>query len=150
MRKFLISAAVAASALAVATPAAAQWYPPQQPAYGYGYGYNNNYGQVRSLQARIDSIQRQIIQLDRRNQISNREARALRYRSVILERQLRTLAGRGLGPYERDVMQQRIAQLSWQVRAEANEGRRWSSNNNRRNGRNYDRQHNRWHDRNND
>jgi hypothetical protein len=62
MRKFLVSLAVAASALAVASPAAAQWTPqhygypqppaygyPQQPAYGYpqpgyGYGYGHGYG----------------------------------------------------------------------------------------------------------
>ena len=46
MRTFLISAAAAVTALAVAAPAAAQW---QQP-YGNAYGYNN-YGHVRSLQA---------------------------------------------------------------------------------------------------
>ena len=33
MRKFLILAATAVSALAVATPAAAQWYPPQYNNY---------------------------------------------------------------------------------------------------------------------
>jgi hypothetical protein len=50
MRTFLISTAVAVSALAVAAPASAQWYPPQQQGYGYGYGdrygdgYGNGYG----------------------------------------------------------------------------------------------------------
>ena len=62
MRKVLISLAVAASALAVATPASAQYFPAPQ---GNAYGYNNNYGQVRRLQARIDQIQRQITMLDR-------------------------------------------------------------------------------------
>ena len=68
MRKVLISLAAAGSALAFATPAAAQYYPQAQP-YGqpYGYGYNNNYGQVRALQARINQVQRQIERLDRRD-----------------------------------------------------------------------------------
>ena len=78
MRKFLVSAALLASTVAVAAPApaSAQWYPPQPQ--GYAYGYNNNYGQVRRLQVRIDQIQRQIVQLDRRNILSNREADRLR------------------------------------------------------------------------
>jgi opacity protein-like surface antigen len=45
MRKFLIAAAVATSALAAAAPAAAQYYPAPQP---YGYGYPQpNYGYGR-------------------------------------------------------------------------------------------------------
>jgi hypothetical protein len=39
MHKFLIPLAAAASALAVATPASAQWFPQQQQQYGYNYGY---------------------------------------------------------------------------------------------------------------
>ncbi len=161
MRKFLISAAVAATALAVASPAAAQWYPQQQQQgygapYGYGYGYNNNYGQARRLQAQIDSIQRTITRFDRGNQISNSKARALRYRTLMLERQLRTAAYRGLSRNESNVMAQRIAQLGWQVNAEGYGGRRWSGNDRRwdRDGRGrdhrYDREHDRWHDRHDD
>ena len=42
MRKFLISAALMASTVAIAAPAAAQWAP---PAYGYGQQpYGNAYG----------------------------------------------------------------------------------------------------------
>ena len=75
MRKFLISAAVATAALAAGAPAAAQWYPPQHaPAYGY---HNNHHGYVRSLQVRIDQLQRQIRHLDRRRIITNREAARL-------------------------------------------------------------------------
>ena len=39
MRKLIISLAAAGAALAVASPAAAQYYP-QQYAYGQGYAYN--------------------------------------------------------------------------------------------------------------
>ena len=62
MRKVLIALAAAGSALALASPASAQYYPqPQQP-YGYnGYGHNgygyNGFGQVQQLQQRIDALQ---------------------------------------------------------------------------------------------
>ena len=69
MRKVLVSAAVAVSALAFAAPAAAQYYPAQP----YGYGYNN-YGQVRALQQRVDRLEWQINRLDRANAISDRSA----------------------------------------------------------------------------
>ena len=72
MRILTLSLVAAASALAVATPAAAQWYP-QGPAYGY----NHNYNQVRILQTRINNVQRQISMADRRNVITNREAKRL-------------------------------------------------------------------------
>ena len=94
MRTFLITLAAAASALAVATPASAQYFPvPQGNAYGY-----NNYGQARRLDARIDAIQRQITVLDRRNILSDREARRLRNDSRELERRLRIAARNGLHP----------------------------------------------------
>ena len=64
MRKFLISAALVTATIAAAAPASAQWARRPQ---GNAYGYNNNYGQVRRLEARVDQIRRQIEQLDRRN-----------------------------------------------------------------------------------
>ena len=111
MRKFLFLAATAASALAVATPAAAQWYPPQYnnypPQYGYGgYGGYNNYG---NLQYRIDRLQNHIAQFDRANVISNREARSLRAATFDLERQLRYGGGGAYG------VERRLAQLEQRV-----------------------------------
>lgn len=131
MRKFLISLAVAASAVAVATPAAAQYFPQPQPRpQGYGYGYNNNnYGQVRVLQVRINQIQRQIEHLDRRNILSNREARRLRDESRSLERRLRDIGRNGLNFRERQYIEVRIARLEMQVRREATDGNRWRGNN---------------------
>ena len=82
MRKVLITLAAAASALAVASPAAAQYYPqPQygtpgygQPGYGQqGYGYNNHYGYARQLQVRVDRIQREITRLAQYRIISRNE-----------------------------------------------------------------------------
>ena len=141
MRKFLISLAVATSALAVATPASAQYYPQpqnygygQQQGYGYGqpqgyaYGYNNNYGQVRVLQVRINQIQRQIERLDRRNILSNREARRLRDESRELEFRLARLSRFGLDPRERQNIEIRIARLEQRIRYAANDGNRWGRN----------------------
>lgn len=123
MRKFLISAAIAASTLAVAAPAAAQYYPPQPQ--GYGYGYNNNYGQVRRLDARIDALQRQISHLDRRNILSEREARRLRSESNELERRLRYAARNGLSGWEAQDFERRIYRLEARIHREARDRNNW-------------------------
>lgn len=116
MRKFLISLAVATAAVAVATPASAQYYPQPQ---GYAYGYQNNYGQVRRLQVRINQIQRHIRHLDRRNILSKREARRLRDQSRDLERRLARVGRNGLNFRERQHIEVRIARLEQRVRLEA-------------------------------
>ena len=123
MRKFIISAALAASALAAAAPAAAQWYPSQPP--GYGYGYHGNYGQVRRLQARIDQLQRQIDQLDRRDILSEREARRLRDESRGLEWRLRRAARYGLDGREAYNIERGIARLEYRIQREARDGNNW-------------------------
>ena len=125
MRKFLVSAALLASTVAVAAPApaSAQWYPPQPQ--GYAYGYNNNYGQVRRLQVRIDQIQRQIVQLDRRNILSNREADRLRRESRSIEQRLRYVGRNGLSGREAYDIERRIQQLEYRVQREARDGNGW-------------------------
>jgi hypothetical protein len=122
MRKFLISAAIAASTLVAAAPAAAQYYP-QQP-QGYGYGYQGNYGQVRRLQVRIDQLQRQISQLDRRNILSDREANRLRNDSRQLEQRLRYAARNGLNGREGYDIERGIQRLEVRIQREANDGNR--------------------------
>ena len=87
MRTVLISLAAAGAAFAIATPAAAQYYPGQYGApYGNAYGYNNNWGQVRSLQVRINAVERQINVLDRRDRIRDRSADRLRDEANSIER----------------------------------------------------------------
>ena len=126
MRKLLISAALMASTVAVAAPAAAQWAP--QP-YGNAYGYNN-YGQVRSLQVRIDRLQREIRQLDRRNILSNREAARLMDDSRDLERRLRRNVrdGRGLTFNEVRAVEVRLVRLEQRLMRDARDGNRWGQN----------------------
>jgi hypothetical protein len=128
MRKVLISLAAAATALAFASPASAQYYPqPQQQPYGNayghtgynGYGYNgyghNGYGQVRALQARIDAVQHQIRQLDRRNVIRDGSADRLKDESRSIERRLRAVGRNGLNGYEANDINSRIARLEQRV-----------------------------------
>lgn len=125
MRNVLISLAVAASALAVATPASAQYFPQPQ---GHALGYNN-YGHVRSLQARVNNLQRRIVQLDRRNILSNREAARLRHDARELERRLYRSARNGLHPREAYDLERRVARLEQRIHLEARDGRRgdWRS-----------------------
>jgi tetrahydromethanopterin S-methyltransferase subunit G len=116
MRKVLISLAAAGAALVFATPAAAQYYPQQQP-YGYGYnGYgNNNFGQVRALQERIDGVERQIRFLDRRNVVRDDRADRLRGEANDIERRLHRAERHGLNPYEANEINARIARLEQRV-----------------------------------
>ena len=137
MRKVLFTVAAAASALAFAAPASAQYYPGQyypgqQVPYGNAYGYNN-YGHVRSLQAHIDQVQRQISRLDQRNILSEREAARLRYESRDIERQLWYVGRNGLNPYEATSIQRRISRLEQRVAYEARDGNRWGYNDRRDN-----------------
>lgn len=126
MRKFLIPAAVAAATLTIAAPAAAQYYPQHNPGYGYGYN-NNHYGHVRNLQVRIDRLQNQIRNLDRRNVITNREAARLMNDSRDLERRLRRNArdGRGLNWNEARAVETRLVNLERRLFRDARDGNRW-------------------------
>ncbi|QIK96267.1 hypothetical protein G7076_07240 [Sphingomonas sp. HDW15A] len=130
MRTKLLTAAAALTVLGLAAPAAAQWAP--QPNYGYGYGngygYQDNYGHVRALQARVDRAQRQIVRLDRRDILSNREARSLRNEAQNLEYRLRRAAANGLSYYESRELNIRLARLEQRVFREA---RDWNNRNDR-------------------
>ena len=146
MRTFMISLAAAGAALAIASPAAAQYYPAPQPApYGYNqpYGYNNgyggyngyngygrnNWGQVRELQVRLDNIERQIDRLDRRDRIGDHAADRLRHEANDLERRLHDRARGGLDPREAGELVYRIQRLEQRVQyAMSNRGGRWGNN----------------------
>ena len=120
MRKVLISLAAAGAALAAATPAAAQYYPQGYGSGGYGsggygsggYGYNGNYGGVRALQARINSLQYRIRLLDRRDAIRDRSADRLREEANRIENRLHRAARYGLNPYEMNDIERRMASRS--------------------------------------
>ena len=162
MRKVMISAILAATTLAIAAPAAAQWAPtygsqygnqygnPYGGQYGNAYGYNN-YGQTQRLMVRLNQIERQIDQLDRRNILSDREAQQLRYQANMLDRQLRQASYNGLNSWERRSFEVQIARLEQNIRYQANDGNRWGYNENGnidrdRDGRDDRAEHQRWHD----
>ena len=127
MRKFLVSAALLASTIAIAAPAAAQWAPPAPQ--GYAYGYQGNYGQTRRLEVRIQQIRQQIRQLDHRNVLSNREAYRLDAEARSLQYRVRQLGYNGVNQRERYDIERRIARLEQNIRYQANDGnRRYSQN----------------------
>lgn len=123
MRKIVLSLAAAGAAVVAASPAAAQYYPQPQPApngygnngYGYNNGFQNNWGQVRALQARLNNVERQIDRLDRRDRIGDRSANRLRDEANKIERRLRDRSRGGLDPREANDIQNRIARLEQRV-----------------------------------
>lgn len=130
--KKLLFAAAGLSAIAVAAPASAQYYPGPQPApYGYnqpygqayGYNYNNQQGLVRSYLVRADQIRRQVERLDNRDRINEREARRLRAAAIDLQNRTRAYASNGLSGRERQELDQRFAQLQQALYRDARDGR---------------------------
>ena len=90
-------------------------------------------------QFRINMIERQINQLDRRDRIRERAADRLRSEANRIEKRLRSASRHGLNGYEANDIQIRIARLEQQVRYSLanNNGRNGWNNNNGYN--NYDR-----------
>ena len=111
--------------LSLAAPAAAQWAPPPQPYYGQGYN-QANHGQFRSLQARVDRAQRRIEQLDRRDHLSNREARRLRDLARDVRNDLFRAARDGLNYNELRRFETRIRDLEFRIQREARDGNRYN------------------------
>ena len=119
MRKFLISSALAASTLAAAAPAAAQWAPPIPQGYAYGY---NNQGDQRSLRAysmRIDRLHQQIHRLGERRQLSRSEFSRLNREVDVVENRLRRASYRGLNRQEAYAIERDIARLERNIYREA-------------------------------
>ena len=129
MRTFLISTALMASTLAVAAPAAAQWAQPVPQGYAYGY---DNHGQARRLEVRVAQIRREIQQLDRRDILSNREARRLDEQARNLQQRVRYIGQNGIDRRERYAVERQIAQLEQRIQREASDGNRRTGYNNDR------------------
>jgi len=121
MRKVLISLAAAGTALAFATPATAQFYPAQSQGYGYG---QNNWGQTRAMQARINGVQQQIQMLHSRRMISRNEYNGLRSDARSLENRLRNASRNGLNYNELRQVEYRLARLELKIRREVADGNR--------------------------
>lgn len=133
MRNILIPIAAAVSTIAFAAPAAAQYWPAPAPqghgyGYGYGYGHNDNYGQVRRLEARVHQLRQRIRQLDHMGRLSNREARRLDYHAAGLQHRIAMAARHGLNWRERDEIGRRLEALRHAIRYESRDGNRWGWN----------------------
>ena len=121
MRKVLISTILAASTLAIAAPAAAQWtlsygnqyggqYGNQYGGqYGNGYGYQQNYGQARQYQTRITQLHNRIHSLQ--NRLSRGEFLRLNQEVDSLKNRLRQVSYGGIGQWEARDLNWRIAQI---------------------------------------
>ena len=140
MRKVLLSLAAAGTALVIAAPAAAQYYPQRGAPYGNAYGYNgygngyNDYGAVRTLQNRLNNVMRSLggVRPDRAEQI--------RAEAFQIDRRLRMAARNGLNPYEAQRLDQQVNQLERRLQYASNRGYGRNNGYNQYNGYNgYDR-----------
>ena len=120
MRKFLIPIVAAASTLAVAAPASAQWAPPvyhYQP-YNYAHGYSG-IRFAREMQQRVQRIRADIRAMEAHRVLSWREARSLDNEARSIERKVYRSTGNGIQPGEARTIERRIQRLEYRVSREA-------------------------------
>lgn len=117
MHKFLIPLAAAASTLAIASPASAQWYPQPSPyaapyASPYAAPYaHNGIAFARSMEARVHNLRHQVRDLGRRNLLTRGQARSFERQARSVQRQIRRSARYGLSGHERMRIEHRIARI---------------------------------------
>jgi hypothetical protein len=122
MRKFLITAAAAVSALSLAAPASAQWTAPvyhYQP-YNYGYGFNGHRF-ARSMEVRVQRIRGDIRNMEMRRVVSPREARTLDNEARLVERRIFNASRNGINNREARNLEIRIQRLERHVMREASD-----------------------------
>ena len=120
MRKFLIPIVAAASTLAIAAPASAQWAPPvyrYQP-YNFGQGYNG-IRFARAMEMRVQRIRGDIRTMEARRILSFREARSLENEARAIQRKIYRSIGNGIQPGEARNIERRIRHLEIRVQREA-------------------------------
>jgi hypothetical protein len=134
MRKTLITLAAAASALVVATPAAAQYY--NQGYYNQGYNaqynapygqydqqYGNGYGQRGGQQwaQQIRQFHYDIQRLSQQGRLTNREVRGLNRDLRVVERALYSYGNRGITRREAWDMNRRMENMRIAISRSAND-----------------------------
>jgi hypothetical protein len=126
MRKFLISAAVAAAAtMTVAVPASAQR---GRPHFDRGYNHNNvNRQQVNELLRDLARAENQIDRGVQRRTISQREAQGLRREAANIRMRLQRSGRDGIDQREFAQLRARVNHLEQRVRIERRDrdNRRW-------------------------
>ena len=136
LNKALVAALVAGSALGVAIPAQAQYYPQQQQHDGWRgdrddnrYDHNDRYdnGQARAIAAQIQQLEQRVNRVDSRDRISEREAATLRRAVANLRQEFRSYSRNGLTQREAQILRERIQRIRARLQYERhdNDGRRW-------------------------
>ena len=138
LNKALVAALVAGSALGVAIPAQAQYYPQQQQQQHDGwrgdrddnrYDHNDRYdnGQARAIAAQIQQLEQRVNRVDSRDRISEREAATLRRAVANLRQEFRSYSRNGLTQREAQILRERIQRIRARLQYERhdNDGRRW-------------------------
>src|SRR6476469_7444427 len=122
MRKFLIPLAAAASTLAIAAPASAQWAPPvynYQP-YNFG-GAFSGHRFAASMETRVQRLRVDIRALQARRILSWREARSLEMQAGNLQRRIFMASRNGIGPREARNLEWGIRNLEQRIQREASD-----------------------------
>ncbi len=122
MRKFLIPAALLASTIAVAAPAAAQWARPVPQGYAYGYNNQGDPRLARAYSQRINRLHQRIHRLGERRQLSRSEFSRLNREVDVLENRLSRASYRGLNRQEAYVIERDLARLERNIYREARDG----------------------------
>lgn len=130
MRKTLITVAAAASALVIASPAAAQYYP--APAYGapaYGAPYGNAYGYNRGgnpWMQQLQQIRYQADMLGRQGRLTRAESRDL-FRDIrSAERAIHQKSRRGLSRREARQLNDKLGRIRHELRRYSDHDRRYN------------------------
>ena len=130
MRKFLLPIVGAASALAVAVPASAQWAPPvyryQPYAYGNAFSYRTF---ARSMEVRVQRLRTDIRALQARRILSWSEARSLERQAAHLQVRIYRASRNGIQVGEARRLENQIRNLEYRIQREA---RDWNNRPNRR------------------
>jgi hypothetical protein len=118
MRSFLISATLlSAAAMAVATPAEAQY---RNPGYAQGYGQGYGHGEFRGsgIERELIEIRQQIRLGFDRGMLTRGEAARLTRDADRVDERLRRKSWDGLSFHEREDLQRRVQQLRERLRFE--------------------------------
>jgi hypothetical protein len=130
MRKVLIAAVGAVSALGMAAPASAQWAPPvyQYQPYSFGNHYNGR-AFARSMQVRVERIRSDIRAMQVRRILSFSEARSLDAEAAQIQRRIYRASRNGIQAGEARNVEHRIRRLENRISREASD---WNNRPSRR------------------
>src|SRR3954452_14598887 len=116
MRKFLLPIVGAASALAIAVPASAQWAPPVYRYQPYAYGNAFSYHAfARSMEVRVQRIRNDIRAMQVRRILSWNEARNLERQAANLQARIYRASRNGIQPGEARRLENQIRNLEFRV-----------------------------------